>query len=121
MKFTSKPVEVDANQISGIGAIEADGSQTLQIVIDNKDENGDTQFAEVFANASLVANHKPTIGDFWIVQPDGEIYILSKSHFFERFDFVESTPVLDANASYDHLTLKPVEPVAAVKADGEPA
>lgn len=74
MKYIANPVEVDAFKITGTGPLTGDGLQ-LQL------ENGES----VWATAQMVVRFQPGIGDYWVVQSDGYIYVNPRDVFLRKY------------------------------------
>lgn len=73
MKYKANPVLVDASRIVSIGP---------------KGHRGDFHCAledgkNVIATAEMCSRFEPTIGDYWVVQQDGYVY-LNPAEVFER-------------------------------------
>lgn len=65
MKYIANPVEVDAFTIIGRNTEGPEGSITLTL------SNGKT----VECTAEMMARYVPTVGDYWVVQEDGDAYV----------------------------------------------
>lgn len=80
MKYIANPVEVDAFKIVGIGTHE-DG---LHLAL----ENGKSKVAD----AGQTARFLPAIGDYYVVQSDGYVYLNPASVFERKYRLNEPTP-----------------------------
>lgn len=89
MKYTANPVTVEAYKITGIGELKKDGEQSLEIYhgVDDQDR---PIYEEVEATPAMMARHKPLIGDYWVIQEDGYIYLNPKAVFERKYVIVTS-------------------------------
>ncbi len=75
MKYIAEPVEVEAFKISHVGDRDETGGSMITL------ENGDT----VYATIGMVARMWPSIGDYWVVQSDGYVYVNPKAVFERKY------------------------------------
>jgi hypothetical protein len=75
MKYIANPVEVDAEIIIEVGAVESDRSIKLKL------QNGKT----VIADSGKIARYIPKEGDYWVTQSDGYIYLNPKEVFERKY------------------------------------
>lgn len=75
MKFIANPVEVDAFTITEIYSGAPDGYINLCL------DNGDT----VQANPEMLARMVPRVGDYWVIQSDGYVYLNPKEVFQRKY------------------------------------
>ena len=75
MKFIANPVEVEAHKISGIGELAESGGRVLQ--------TEDTQTR--VATKEMLARYTPVVGDYWVIQSDGYVYINPKEVFERKY------------------------------------
>jgi hypothetical protein len=73
MKYIANPVIVDAYKIVEIEDKDDDLEYYLTL------ENGD----KVTAGISMYIRHEPAVGDYWVIQSDGYVY-LNPAFVFER-------------------------------------
>lgn len=88
MKYIAKPVEVEAHVIKDIVAVADIGpiggrSTGVAYVLDN----GET----VTATPEMTARMTPAIGDYWVIQSDGYIYLNPKDVFERKYAPAEGT------------------------------
>jgi len=74
MRYIANPVEVDAQRITGIEE-RTDNGCVLQL------ENMDT----VLATPEMLARMTPKVGDYWVIQQDGYIYLNPKEVFERKY------------------------------------
>jgi hypothetical protein len=76
MKYQANPVIVDAFKITFVTAKQTlGGSTALEL------EDGST----VVATAEMTARMTPVEGDYWVIQPDGYIYLNPKEVFERKY------------------------------------
>ena len=75
MKYQANPVVVDAEEIVDVGTTQADGSLHLAL------RNGEN----FTADAGMVARISPKLGDYWVKQSDGYIYLNPKEVFERKY------------------------------------
>jgi hypothetical protein len=96
VKYIANPIEVEAHRIVSVGpgtaTNEAPGPRNLAL------ENGEN----VTATSEMCARMAPKVGDYWVIQSDGYIY-LNPKEVFERkyspertFRFVAIKEAIDA-------------------------
>lgn len=80
MKYTANPVEVDAFRITKIesGEVHEDYRVTL--------EDGTVGVA----TGPMCARMKPSVGDYWVIQSDGYVYLNPKDVFERKYSQVKS-------------------------------
>lgn len=79
MKYIANPVEVEAFKIlstSPKGMIQGMGGATLLAI-----DNGES----VIATAEMTSRMTPVVGDYWVVQSDGYIYLNPKDVFERKY------------------------------------
>lgn len=74
-KYIAKPIEVTAHRISNIGARGSDGS--LSMILDGGEQ--------VYASGAMLSRMLPVQGDYWVIQPDGYIYLNPKDVFESKY------------------------------------
>jgi hypothetical protein len=75
MKYIANPVEVDAFKIVAIGTTSGhDGSQALEL-----------EDRWVVATREMTARMKPQVGDYWVIQSDGYVYLNPKDVFERKY------------------------------------
>lgn len=86
MKYIANPVEVDAHIIISVGPVSSDGSMHLAI------QNGEN----VTATKEMISRYIPQTGDYWVIQPDGYIYVNPKDVFERKYHAApsDSSPLL---------------------------
>jgi hypothetical protein len=77
MKYIANPVEVDAFKITKVNpeADQGDHSRVLKL------EDG----KHVLADKGMLARMTPTVGDYWVVQSDGYVYLNPKDVFERKY------------------------------------
>jgi hypothetical protein len=81
MKYQANPVIVDAFKITSIGTTsDHDGSTALQL------DSGEW----VEATREMMSRMKPTVGDYWVIQSDGYIYLNPKAVFERKYSPINS-------------------------------
>lgn len=80
MKYIANPVEVDAFKIRGIGERAASG-----LLMQLED------MTTVVATPEMLARMTPTVGDYWVIQADGYVYLNPKDVFERKYRPVENT------------------------------
>jgi hypothetical protein len=73
MKYAAKPVIVDAFRIVSVG--QRDSAGNLDVTLDDG--------REMRADAAMLARMQPLVGDYWVIQEDGYMY-LNPAAVFER-------------------------------------
>lgn len=91
-KYQANPVVVDAFVITGIGSKHNDGAIDLNIR-KSVDEDGNDVHEAVHATSAMTARCEPKIGDYWVIQEDGYIYLNPKNVFERKYSWVDETPV----------------------------
>jgi hypothetical protein len=79
MKYRANPVEVIAFKISSI--LETDGCGNTELLL----ENGN----KVVAIPEMTSRLKPSIGDYWVQQEDGYIYLNPKQVFERKYSKIK--------------------------------
>jgi len=83
-KYQANPVIVDAFKIIAIGTSGEDGSLVLRL-------EGNPNYPEqVTATAAMLSRMKPVIGDYWVIQSDGYIYLNPKEVFERKYHAVDA-------------------------------
>lgn len=76
-KYRSRPIEINAYEIVGVAKDKnADGSLNIAL------SNGNN----AMANAGMLARITPVVGDYWVVQPDGYVYLNPKDVFLRKYE-----------------------------------
>lgn len=75
MKYQAKPVIVEAFKIEKILDILPSGDIRLRL------DSGE----EVLATKEMCARMNPSVGDFWVIQADGYIYLNPKDVFERKY------------------------------------
>lgn len=79
MKYRANPVIVDAFKITDIGPLLDDGSRWLDL------EGNPTSLA----TANMMSRMGPSVGDYWVVQSDGYVYLNPKDVFERKYSKIE--------------------------------
>jgi hypothetical protein len=79
MKYVANPVIVDAYKIVEI--IRKMSRQSITLILDNNDE--------VIANPEMLARYIPVVGDYWIIQSNGYIYLNPKDVFERKYSSLD--------------------------------
>lgn len=79
MKYIGNPVEVIAYPIVDVSPIRGDGAFELTIA----DPGSESQ--HVLATEVMVARMIPKVGDYWVIQSDGYIYLNPKEVFERKY------------------------------------
>lgn len=73
MKYIANPVEVDAYKILEV----QQNSEGYLLKLENgRDEQ---------ANLGMTARMAPTVGDYWVIQADGYVYLNPKDVFLRKY------------------------------------
>jgi hypothetical protein len=75
MKYTAKPVIVDAFQILSIG--DSDANDSIMCACDDGQSR--------LATSEMCARMTPSSGDYWVIQPDGYEYLNPKTVFEAKY------------------------------------
>lgn len=75
MRYRAKPVEVEAHKIAKVGTTGAEG---LRLYLDNE--------MWVTATPAMLSRMNPAEGDYWVIQPDGYIYLNPKAVFERKYE-----------------------------------
>jgi hypothetical protein len=78
MQYKANPVLVDAFVINQINEIYK--SEDLLLTL----EGGD----EVVATKEMMSRYTPNVGDYWVIQADGYIYLNPKDVFERKYSLV---------------------------------
>jgi hypothetical protein len=86
VKYTANPVEVDAFDITAVfhDPIEPD-ARTLGVSVALRDHEKLT-----FISPAMCARYTPVIGDYYVVQSDGYVYINPKEVFERKYRLTKS-------------------------------
>lgn len=76
MKYVAREVLVEAFEIKGVGEEDNDGSRMLKL------ESG---WTEGRATREMMARMTPKVGDYWVVQEDGYVYLNSREVFLRKY------------------------------------
>jgi hypothetical protein len=80
MRYRANPVIVDAFTILTVDPPAHDGSRKLQL------DDGSI----VTATPEMLARMTPHVGDYWIIQEDGYIYLNPKEVFERKYSPIEN-------------------------------
>lgn len=75
MRYIANPVEVEAHAIKTIGTYGTDHSVRLEL------SNGEW----VTATAEMTSRMTPFVGDYWVIQSDGYVYLNPKEVFERKY------------------------------------
>ncbi len=81
MKYTAKPVVVDASIIVEVSEVRPDGSMRLTL------QDGSVERA----NGPMISRFIPAAGDYFVVQGDGYRYVNPKDVFERKYGPSEET------------------------------
>jgi hypothetical protein len=81
MKYIANPVEVDTFRITAVAVSDRGHVLTLD---DGK---------EVIADEGMTARMTPKVGDYWVVQSDGYVYLNPREVFERKYTPVRGTVV----------------------------
>lgn len=91
MKYRANPVIVDAFKITKVEPMPpADPPLARNLML----ENGQI----VVARTEMVARMEPKVGDYWVIQSDGYIYLNPKDVFERKY-----SPIDDSRAASDGM------------------
>lgn len=76
-KYRARPVEVEAHEIVSV-ASERNPDGSLCVAISNG--------VNVLASAEMLARITPSVGDYWVVQSDGYVYLNPKEVFERKYE-----------------------------------
>ncbi len=82
MKYSANPVIVEAHRIVSVGhmrPIDMAGGRRLTL------ENGEA----VIASAEMLARMNPAVGDYWVIQSDGYVYLNPKDVFERKYSPIQ--------------------------------
>jgi hypothetical protein len=79
MRYIANPVEVEAFRIVAIGTSRAHGDEVLETRIELEDGRW------VTATGEMTARMFPRVGDYWVIQSDGYIYLNPKAVFERKY------------------------------------
>lgn len=77
MKYIANPVEVDAFKITHVGPIADRGGDFRILTL----EDGKL----VQADKEMMARMTPQVGDYWVIQSDGYIYLNPRDVFLRKY------------------------------------
>lgn len=80
MKFTARPIEIDAFLITAVGPDA--GGDGISHAIDLSDGE-ETQ--RIYVDPKQFGNHEPHVGDYWIVGAEGDEYLCPKAVFENKY------------------------------------
>ena len=87
MKYRANPVIVEANRIVQVGDLDCslphEGGCNLLL------DNGQT----VYATPSMLARMVPGIGDYWVIQEDGYVYLNPREVFERKYSRIPDSGV----------------------------
>jgi len=76
-KYKANPVVVDAFRIAKVGPLADQGGNFRILEL----ENGNL----VQADQGMTARMTPTVGDYWVIQSDGYVYLNPKEVFERKY------------------------------------
>jgi hypothetical protein len=83
MKYQANPVIVDAFRIISIGATTPEGT-AIRL-------EGNPDYPEhVKATPEMCSRMTPVVGDYWVIQSDGYIYLNPKDVFERKYHRIEA-------------------------------
>jgi hypothetical protein len=77
-KWVANPVEVTAYKIWKVSG----GNDVFQLEIGNDDKS---DYQTVIATPDMTARMTPKVGDYWVIQSDGYIYLNPKEVFERKY------------------------------------
>lgn len=80
MKYQANPVIVDAYKILEVGNVVEQG---LALSIDRDVDS------IVFATPEMTSRMEPSVGDYWVIQSDGYIYLNPQAVFERKYSRVQ--------------------------------
>ncbi len=98
-RYTTNPIEIDANQIIGIeplehrGVLDVGANFGLLLLLENE-----TKFP---AGREMISRHVPSAGDFLVTAQDGFVSIVPKEVFERRYRVVIPKVVGDEDAKFN--------------------
>jgi len=97
VKYQANPVLVNAYRILEIeGASSEPGvGATYNLVIGD----GESENQRVTATPGMTARMTPTVGDYWVVQSDGYIYLNPKDVFERKYHRADDVIEIDAHGN----------------------
>lgn len=75
MKYSAKPVIVDAHIIVEVGPVLRNGSMHCAL------QNGELEVA----TKEMISRFIPSEGDYWVIQADGYVYLNPKDVFLRKY------------------------------------
>lgn len=79
MKYIARPVEVEAHRIIAVNDTQT--ARCLRIELDN----GDVKEGKEVPFSELTARMWPKVGDYWVIQSDGYVYLNPKDVFERKY------------------------------------
>lgn len=76
-KYIANPVEVEAFQLVTVGPVADQSSNERNLKLDNGDW--------VQAGVEMMSRMTPQVGDYWVIQSDGYVYLNPKDVFERRY------------------------------------
>lgn len=83
MKYIANPVEVDAYSILEIEGVESTGESGTSFRLIIGDGQSENQL--VVASPDMTARMGVKVGDYWVIQSDGYIYLNPKAVFERKY------------------------------------
>jgi len=80
MKYQANPVIVDAFKIVSVGAPDPLGMRSIRL---------DGRESIYVATPEMCARMEPSVGDYWVIQSDGYIYLNPKEVFERKYHLIE--------------------------------
>jgi hypothetical protein len=80
MKYVANPVFANAYRITSVGELLDDGSRWLEL------EGNPTSLA----SKEMMSRMTPAVGDYWVVQADGYMYLNPKDVFERKYSKAEN-------------------------------
>lgn len=81
MRYRANPVEVEAFVIREISRHWDAGEFTLRL------DSG----SDVIATKEMTARTTPVVGDYWVIQSDGYVYLNPREVFLRKYSLIEAS------------------------------
>jgi hypothetical protein len=85
-KYVAKPVVVDAFKIKYVRQYADPQGLGAMFDLTIGDDGPDTVNRMVTATPAMTSRMVPQVGDYWVIQPDGYIYLNPKDVFENKYD-----------------------------------
>ena len=85
MKYIANPVEVTAYKILSVegGQNEPGVGSSYSLIVGDADGQSESQ--RVTATPEMTSRMTPSVGDYWVIQSDGYIYLNPKEVFERKY------------------------------------